>query len=82
MRGMQGGRALSSQDSEHPAGSADNGFRVGLDDVVIVPLVAVAFAVWTLLRGTFFLLVDIVDFSVPDPAAIDAISIVHAAHCR
>ena len=56
---------MSSQDSDHPAGSADNGFRVGLDDVVIVPLVAVAFAVWKLLRGTFFLLVDIVDFLFP-----------------
>jgi hypothetical protein len=60
---------LSSQDSDHdrqlPAGRADEGFRVGVDDVVIVPLVAVAFAIWRILRRTFFILVDLVDFLFP-----------------
>ena len=60
---------MSSQDSDGdsrlPAGRADEGFRVGVDDVVIVPLVAVAFAIWQILRRIFFLLVDLVDFLFP-----------------
>jgi hypothetical protein len=55
----------SEQDSEPFPRPADTGFPVGVDDVVIVPLVAVAFAIWRVLRRTFFILVDIVDFLFP-----------------
>jgi hypothetical protein len=43
----------------------DAGFSAGIDDVVIVPLVAVAFAIWRVLRRTFFILIDIVDVVFP-----------------
>lgn len=56
---------MSSQDSERPAGRTDDGFRLGVDDVAIVPLVVAAFAVWRVLRRTFFILIDIVDFTFP-----------------
>jgi hypothetical protein len=56
---------LSSQDSEPQAGRADEGFRIGPDDVLIVPLVVVAFAVWRILRRAFFILIDIIDFLFP-----------------
>ena len=55
----------SNSDSRSPAGRTDEGFRVGIDDLVIVPLVAVAFAIWRILRRTFFILVDLVDFLFP-----------------
>jgi hypothetical protein len=53
--------------SNDPAGQAGGpeGFRAGVDDVLIVPLVAVAFAIWRVLRRTFFILIDIVDFLFP-----------------
>ncbi len=44
---------------------SNEGFRAGVDDLVVVPLVAVAFAVWRILRRTFFILIDIVDFLFP-----------------
>jgi hypothetical protein len=56
---------MSSQDSEHLTGRIEAGFRVGVDDLVIVPLVVVAFTVWRVLRRTFFILIDIVDFTFP-----------------
>lgn len=56
---------MSSQESEPRAGQFDGGFRVGPADVVIVPLVVVAFVVWRILRRTFFILVDLVDFLFP-----------------
>jgi hypothetical protein len=56
---------MSSQDTERPAGRTEAGFRVSVDDLVIVPLVAVAFAVWRVLRRAFFILIDIVDFTFP-----------------
>jgi hypothetical protein len=56
---------MSSQDSEHLTGRTEAGFRVGVDDLVIVPPVAAAFAVWRVLRRTFFILIDIVDFTFP-----------------
>ncbi len=56
---------MTSQDSEHPTGRTEAGFRVGVDDLAIVPLVAAAFAVWRVLRRTFFILIDIVDFTFP-----------------
>jgi hypothetical protein len=59
---------LSSQDSDQGepfAGRTEGGFRIGVDDLVIVPLVAVAFAVWRILRRAFFILVDLVDFLFP-----------------
>jgi hypothetical protein len=57
--------ALARQDNRPVAGRSDEGFPVGIDDGVIVPVVAVAFAVWRVLRGTFFILIDIVDFLFP-----------------
>ena len=56
---------MSSQDSDYRAGRTDEGFRIGVDDVVIVPLVAVAFTIWRVLRRTFFILIDIIDFLFP-----------------
>jgi len=56
--------AVSNRDRQL-AGQTDGGFRTGIEDVVIVPLVAVAFAIWRILRRTFFMLVDIVDFAFP-----------------
>jgi hypothetical protein len=56
---------LSSQGSERLPGRTDTGFGPNIDDVVIVPLVAAAFAIWRVLRRTFFILVDIVDFLFP-----------------
>ena len=56
---------MSSQESQSPASRTDAGFRVSVDDVVIVPLVAVAFAIWRILRRTFFLLIDLIDFLFP-----------------
>lgn len=47
------------------AGQTGGGFRPGIDDVVIVPLVAGAFAVWRILRRTFLILIDIVDVTFP-----------------
>lgn len=53
--------------SNDPAGRPDGpeSFRPSVDDLVIVPLVVVAFAVWRILRRTFFILIDIVDFLFP-----------------
>ena len=53
--------------SNDPSGQAGRteSFPAGVDDVVIVPLAAVAFAVWRVLRRTFFILIDIVDFLFP-----------------
>jgi len=62
---MHGGRALTGQHSDDRAGRTDEDFRVGVEDLLIVPLVAVAFGVWKLLRGAFFLLIDIIDFLFP-----------------
>ena len=56
---------MSSQDSEHLTGRIEAGFRVGVDDLAIVPLVAATFAVWRVLRRTFFILIDIVDITFP-----------------
>src|SRR5688500_16034865 len=56
---------MSSRDSQPLAGRTDEDFRFGVDDLVIVPPVAVAFAVWRILRRTFFILIDIVDFLFP-----------------
>jgi hypothetical protein len=60
---------LSAQDSEHDSEPiprpADTGVPAGVDDVVIVPLVAAAFAIWRALRRMFFILIDIVDFLFP-----------------
>lgn len=53
-----------SNDPAAPAGGLE-GFRAGVDDLVIVPLVAVAFAVWRVLRRVFFILIDIIDFLFP-----------------
>ena len=36
-----------------------------MDDIVIVPLVVVAFAVWRFLRRMFFILIDIIDLLFP-----------------
>ncbi len=55
---------LSNQDREPPPRQT-GGFSVGIDDIVIVPLVVVAFAIGRILRAIFFLLVDIVDFLFP-----------------
>jgi hypothetical protein len=55
----------SHHDSPSPADRTDESFRVGVDDLVIVPAVAVAFAIWRILRRTFFILVDLVDFLFP-----------------
>ncbi len=55
---------MSNQDRELRPSQTDD-FSVGIDDIVIVPLVAVAFAVWRVLRRTFFILIDIVDFLFP-----------------
>ncbi|MPZ40037.1 MAG: hypothetical protein GEU95_18670 [Rhizobiales bacterium] len=61
--------AVSSQDRNRDRDQAvsqpDDGFSVGIEDVVIVPLVAVAFAIWRALRRSFFILIDIVDFTFP-----------------
>ena len=40
-------------------------YTASIDDIVIVPLVAVAFAVWRVLRRIFFVLIDIIDFLFP-----------------
>ena len=56
---------MTSQESEPRAGQSDGDFRVRLDDIVIVPLVAIAFIIWRILRRTFFILVDLVDFLFP-----------------
>jgi hypothetical protein len=53
------------QNSEPLPRPADAGFRAGVDDVVIVPVVAVTFVIWRALRGTFFILIDLVDFLFP-----------------
>jgi hypothetical protein len=53
-----------SNDPAAPAGGPES-FRTGVDDVVIVPLVAVAFVIWRTLRRIFFILIDIVDFLFP-----------------
>jgi len=55
----------SDQGSQLPAGRTDEGFRVGVDDMAIVPLVVVAFAIWRILRRIFFILIDLVDFLFP-----------------
>ena len=55
---------MSNQDRELRPSQTDD-FSVGIDDIVIVPLVAVTFAVWRVLRRTFFILIDIVDFLFP-----------------
>jgi hypothetical protein len=55
---------LTSQERPR-AGQSDGDFRAGLDDIVIVPLVAIAFVIWRVLRRTFFILVDLVDFLFP-----------------
>jgi hypothetical protein len=52
-----------SNDPTGPAGPES--FRAGVDDIVIVPLVVVAFAVWRTLRRIFFILIDIIDFLFP-----------------
>jgi hypothetical protein len=57
--------SLSAQNSERLPRPTDAGFPVGVDDVVIVPLAAVTFAVWRVLRRTFFILIDLVDFLFP-----------------
>ena len=53
--------------SNDPAGPAvgPESFGPGVDDLVIVPLVVVAFAIWRILRRTFFILIDIIDFLFP-----------------
>jgi hypothetical protein len=56
---------LSAPDAESSPRPADSGFPVGLDDIVIVPLVAAEFVIWRALRCTFFILIDIVDFLFP-----------------
>lgn len=53
-----------SNDPAAPAGQTES-FRPGIDDLVIVPLVVVAFAVWRILRRIFFILIDIIDFLFP-----------------
>src|SRR5262245_39605189 len=53
------------QDSEPLPHPADPGFRAGVDDVVIVPVVAATFLIWRALRSTFFILIDLVDFLFP-----------------
>jgi len=53
-----------SNDPAAPAGVPE-AFRPGIDDLVIVPLVAVAFTVWRILRRIFFILIDIIDFLFP-----------------
>ena len=53
-----------SYDPAGPTRQAES-FRAGLDDLVIVPLVAVAFVVWRVVRRIFFILVDIIDFLFP-----------------
>jgi hypothetical protein len=47
------------------ATAPDDVFSPGVDDVVIVPLIAIAFAVRRTLRAAFTVLVDIVDFAFP-----------------
>lgn len=56
---------IDRQSDRRPAVAADDGFPAGVDDAVIVPLVVVAFAGWRILRRTFFILIDIVDFLFP-----------------
>lgn len=58
---------VMSDRSNDPAGQAGGPerFRAGIEDLVIVPLVAVAFAVWRVLRRVFFILIDIIDFLFP-----------------
>jgi hypothetical protein len=53
------------QNSELLPRPADAGFRAGVDDVVIVPAVAVTFVIWRALRRAFFILIDLVDFLFP-----------------
>ena len=53
---------MSSQDRDRSGQEAAGSFRFGIDDLVILPIVTVAFAIWRLLRRIFFILVDIVDF--------------------
>jgi hypothetical protein len=56
---------VSNQDREPQAAQTGPSYAAGIDDIVIVPLAVVAFAIWRFLRGVFFLLVDIVDFLFP-----------------
>src|SRR5262245_58566454 len=58
-------RTVSMQNSEPLPRPADAGFRAGVDDVVIVPVVAVTFVIWRALRSTFSILIDLVDFLFP-----------------
>jgi hypothetical protein len=53
-----------SNDPAGPAGEPES-FRAGIDDIVIVPLVVAAFAVWRILRRLFYILIDIIDFLFP-----------------
>jgi hypothetical protein len=53
-----------SNDPTGPASGPET-FRPGVDDIVIVPLVVLAFAVWRILRRMFFILIDIIDFLFP-----------------
>jgi hypothetical protein len=54
-----------NQDRGLPVSRAGAGFSAGIDDLVIVPLVAIAFAIWRMLRRMFFILIDIVDVVFP-----------------
>src|SRR5262245_5902410 len=53
--------------SNDPAGQTGvpESFRPGIEDLIIVPLVAVTFAIWRILRRVFFILIDIIDFLFP-----------------
>jgi hypothetical protein len=53
-----------SNDPAGPSGGPES-YRAGVDDLVIVPLVVVTFAIWRILRRIFFILVDIIDFLFP-----------------
>jgi hypothetical protein len=67
--------------SQEAAATPDH-FASGIDDLIIIPGVAIVLGVRRMLRALGLAAGSHCGFRVPGSAAGDAVSFVHVAHCR